>query len=291
MFIGKDEHIIIMDECSHPLSQDALIRLRGSGIRTIYAQGLVYLERMQSTPFGQIDWSVIDVYMERIKKADLRVLMPDIYHFPMWMPNDWYFSHERAGIPSYTNADMAKYIDDYYHAILERYPYDWFQLVYGMPENGEFADSYLPRPDHPIPPAQIAQFVVDRQKILSKQHNEVWTAFHWNGSPNYMDVVYTALKDNFPDCAHFAVQYTYYNQPPEINMPVLIKRAQTLYNIRYFVGSQYCEGLRDNLENAVNFPLDLLCAPIHSFTGHQDIEDWMLDVIKNGIARYAQSKD
>ena len=64
---------------------------------------------------------------------------------------------------------------------------------------------------------------------------------------------------------------------------MLIKEYKDKYGIRFFVGSEYCEGLTANFDKAVEQEAyGFVTAPKHDLQvrKHNEIETWMVEALK-----------
>ena len=67
-----------------------------------------------------------------------------------------------------------------------------------------------------LPDEVIHKFIIERQKILVKQHGEIWLHLHnflggdqnWNGP--HLPALYQALKDEFKDTPFYSIQFAHF---------------------------------------------------------------------------------
>lgn len=290
MFLTSDEHIILMDDRPNPMLKEEFEMLADTGIKTVYGQGLVDYRKI--LPAKDVYcWEELDNYVDMVLHFGYKLLCPNVNVLPNWYDDSWYYSRADHGIPNYLNPQVGYDFDELNQKLINRYGCANFQLIYSIPNDGEFADSSLyPTDKHPFDNSVIAKFVVDRQKLLERQFGEVWTSFHHNGSPPYLEPVYQNLQSSFPYSQHLSIQFTYFNQPPEVNMFNLVKAAQEKYGIRYIVGSQYCEGLRENTDFAIQNKLDFITSPVHRWHGSDRVVPWMSDAIRESLAKFSKSQ-
>lgn len=285
-FIQPDDHILIMDMYSNFLTLDELHALEDVGIKTTYLWSAVCWPDMQSHEGAPINWKFLDTYMEKIGHTGLKVLAPFIQQLPYWKPDDWYFSQDGPKIPSYTNPQTADELDTFARKIIERYMGSNFQLIYSIPKEGEFPYVVFPTPQYdPLPHKVLTDFIVARQRIFEAQFGEIWTFYHWSGNPPYMDSIYTALNEAYPDSKHCAVQFTHFPPHPSIIQFSMVKRARELYGLRYFVGSEYCTGMAKYIDSAIAQGVGFLTAPLHYFQDEKRLTPEMIDIIKNSVRK------
>jgi hypothetical protein len=230
--------------------------------------------------------------MERIGKTELKVLVPFLHQTPFWKSDDWFFSRESVGIPSFTNQQTVQDLDTFASQIIDRYKGANFQLVYSIPGDGEFPYVFFPTPSYdPMPYEILTKFIIGRQRIFEAQFGEIWTFCHWSGNPPYMDPIYMALKAAYPNSKHHAIQFTHFPPHPSIIQFGMVKRAKELYGLRYWVGSEYCTGMAKYTESAIEQGVGFLTAPLHYFQPERRLTPEMLDIIKNSVRKMEASRN
>ncbi len=127
-----------------------------------------------------------------------------------------------------------------------------------------------------LPTTALSDWVISRHKILEAQHGELWTAFHHFNRPLWFKDVHDAIRLAFPTSTFYSIQYTYFGN--------LIRRKKTvrdtqwardMWNIKYFVGSEYCEGLREHTPIAIEHGIyGFITSPLYL---NRRLEQWMLD--------------
>ena len=287
MFIGPDEHILIMDQGSNLLMPDELVMLRDAGIQTVYLQGGVCWNHIQPR-HGVWYFEHLDARIAEYERAGLKVLIGFISTMPYWKPADWYFNREGRGIMSYTNPEAAADIDDFASRLIERYKGMDAQLVYAMPADGEFPMTYRPGGGRmPISDGDLAAWIVERQRQLDAQYNEVWSAFHFSCFPTFIGPTLKALQEAYPESNHYSLQYTYWQHPH--NVHAAVQASQKMFGIKYYVGSEYIQGMRQVAPWAIQHGVRFITSPIHSFQEHRRVEPWMLDTIRDTLRLYEEA--
>lgn len=282
MFIDQDDQIILMDLELNRLGLDDLKQLADIGIKTVYYHGAIPWGEMQPTAESPINYDRLDQYMVNIEQAGLRALIPFVYSLPQWKPDNWFLTREGLGIASYTNPTAGEEIDNLAKEIIARYDPKITQLIYAMPADGEFPVHFFPYSGSlPFANSVLSDFVVARQRIFAAQHGEIWTAFHTYTNPGWWDDLYSALQSNFPDCAHYAIQFTYYIHASN-DIYNRINNTSEKFGIGYFGGSEYCSGLRGHTPICISQKQrGFITAPIHPFQSqHIQFEPWMIDELK-----------
>lgn len=280
MFIEHNEHLIIMEEHVSPLTPFDLALLAGCGVKTVYYQASVRWQEMQPSESAGIDWRELDRRVEQAQKAGLRSLVPFVHELPTWKPDDWYFTRDGLGIPNYQNPQTGADLDEFARAIIARYPPEWFQLIYGMPADGEFPVEFWPYTNTlPFPNHVLADWVVARQRVLEAQHGEVWTAFHHYTGPVWIDDVYRALAGKFPNSRHYGIAFTHFvHNRPETQKA--LRHMRDAYGMRYFAGSEYVQGLRGHTGRCIGEGVwGFITCPTHSYQQYRTVEPWMLPEI------------
>jgi hypothetical protein len=289
MFIEPNEHIIIMDQAYNLLMPDELAMLRDVGIKTIHLSSGIRWRYIQPRP-GVHYLKHLDARVDEYERAGLKALIAFFNSVPMWKPWEWYFGNSAqkgSGFFSYTNPDTASDIDDFAALLIERYKGRPVQFVYAMPSDGEFPVP-VPRGERlPIEDDDLAAWTVARQKQLEAQHGEVWGALHHTCSPSYLEPIIKAQKDTFPNANHYSLQYRYWNHT--INVFDGVNHIQEKYGVKYYVGSEYIQGMKIIAPYAVELGVRLIASPIHSLQEHRRVAPWMLDVIRDTLRQYEEA--
>ena len=185
---------------------------------------------------------------------------------------------------SYTNPQTAADIDDFASLIIERYKGKEAQLVYAMPCDGEFPVPIPRGARMETSDADFAAWVVARQRQFEAQYGEIWGAFHFTCFPTYIPPTINALKEAYPESAHYSLQYKYWNQPHNVHSAV--RMAQETYGVKYYVGSEYIQGMKQVAPHAIAHGVRFITSPIHSYQEHRRVKPWMLDVIRDTLRQY-----
>ena len=284
MFIEPNERLIIMDLAGKELalSVSNFQRLEEVGVRTVEFSVLTRLD---------LDWQIIyNKINEVLENTNLKVLCPF-----WWTPPTDVNGLLDSEI-NYADLAVGKSIDETTLRFLDGLGNnrDSVQVNYAYHTGGEVAwkkysyrllpntigqhDTHSESP--PVSDERVAEFIVERQKILSAQHNEVWTsllnimcaAHH----PRRM-IIDNALYDAYPDCAHYRIQHWYF---PGVDNDYSRSLIQNNPKSKYFIGSEWAQGLRDNYDAAMEQKAwGFITAPIHLDSGFSRLEDWMLDRI------------
>ena len=290
MFIKPDEHIIIMDQSSNLLMPDELAMLRDAGVQTIYLTAGVNWSQIQPRP-GVWHLEYLDARIEEYERAGLKALIGFVSAVPRWKPDDWYFSpssrKDGRGFISYTNPQTAADIDDFAGRLIERYEGYQAQLVYAMPADGEFPIP-LPRGSRlRISDNDLSAWVVARQRQLEAQYGEIWGAFHFTCCPTYVIPIIKALKEAYPESNHYSLQYTYWHH--QYTVHATVQAMQQMFGVKYYVGSEYIQGMKLVTPHAIKHGIRLIASPIHSFQEHRRVKPWMLDVIKDSLRQFEEA--
>ena len=284
MLLEPSERVIIMQEAVSSILPGELLELRRAGVKTIYLQGAARWGDMQPKPGGAVDWRGLDGDVEKCVKAGLKVLLPQPYQCPSWKPDAWFLQRSANGIPNMADPQAREDILNWTRGLIERYGSPQVQVVYSVPENGEFPDSDWPTGSHPVSSETITSFVVEQQKQLVAQFGEVWTAFHHYGNPPYIDPIYRALKDNFPACPHYSIQFTHFVHSWG-GQDNAVRWARDIYGVRTFGGSEYVHGMECYLDKAIREGVGYITCPNHSFQPERRITPAMLETIGRVIHR------
>jgi len=299
MFLEKDERLIIIDiGCSiDPVYESGgvwraftiseLQSLEKVGVKTIWFGWRTWLHS---------DWQIIyDEVGNILENTNLKILLP-FFDAP---PDDTWLLD---GNIDYVNPDVGKSIDEVTLKFIDQFSYakDRVQLIYSYMTGGEFV--WLKGPgspenanvwplDPPLSSEIVAEFIVERQKILSAQHDEVWTSLHdilgyWsNEHLNRPRIINEALYAEFPGCEHYRVQYSYFRHMVSDHARSYIKNNP---RSKYFVGSDYAEGLITNFDEGLELGIwGFVTAPIIAGNSEQaGLEDWQLENIETTIKRF-----
>jgi hypothetical protein len=294
MFLDRDEYIIVMDmnlrQRDIGMSAAQLGMLADAGVRTVYFHAAIRWDKMQPRPEDEIDWSWPDRCVERARAAGLKSLIPCLFTIPQWKPDHYFYSRQDNGqlydVPNYSDDETGADLDEFIGRIIDRYAGEDVQVVYSIPGNGEFACNGFPRMDYPM--EVFTGWVVDRQRPLAAQHGEIWTAYHPIQAPPYFKPIYGALFSAYPFEKHYGIIFTYVQHSlPHFHEWI---RENQEAGMIYFGGSEYVQGLKQNLEKLMAGKMRMFTAPTHPYQGHEEIRPWMQREIQEAIGRYGRRK-
>lgn len=308
MFLEKDEHILPFESTVYPFSIDDLKMMEDAGIKTIYVTHVFYWNQIQKQFCTDMDWSSVDARIEKYLHTNLKMMLPFYVTMPRWFPPDWYLdntpSDDRCVIPNYANERFQIFVDRFFWKILRHYKdiRDRIHLTYAIPAGGEFPwDANLTN-NFPISDEDLFQFVIDRQKFLSMQYGEVWSVFHnflgdsdnWNNK--HLPLLYEAMRKEFPDLPIYSIQGPHFSvgkkdyYTDEKNQRKVTEYTEK-FGIKFFVGPDYCEGLKVNIEKAIEQKAyGFIIAPLgeENTVTHTYIEQWMADAMKKANDRFRE---
>jgi hypothetical protein len=270
MFIEPDEFLIVMDMNVGgriDLTFEEMCLLRTAGVRTLYYQAAIRWDVMQPEPGLPMDWSVVDRFVENGRAAGLKMLIPFLYSLPPWKPDEWFYNRaiqgQAYGVPVIDNDEVTGELDEFMAETVRRYGGDDVQVIYAIPANGEFAFDLESSIVMPYPMQMFTDWVVERQRPLVAQHGEVWTAYHPVSNPGYWKPVYGAL---------------------------FLKWNRQHINMTYFGGTEYVQGMRENVPKLVKGHMRMLVAPKHPWQPNRRIERWMLEEIQWALKQYQDER-
>ena len=115
---------------------------------------------------------------------------------------------------------------------------------------------------------------------------------NWNATR--LPFLYEALRNKFKKTPIYSVQFAHFavgNVPTSSECQYLVKKYHEIYGIDFFVGSQYCEGLSTNFNEAMRQKVrGFLTCPVMSFNtkngGH--MQPWMVDAIKEANRKFKE---
>lgn len=292
MFIEPDDYLLIMDMNEGndvDLTLDEMHLLKDVGVKTLYYWAAFRWDRMQPTPTSPINWGDADRFVERARKAGLKMLLPFVYSYPKWKPDEFFHSRELVehcyGIPNYINEQATAEIDELMREAILRYWADDVQVIWSIPGNGEFPFHIWPRHGElECPMESLIEWVLARQRVLVQQHNEIWTMYHPYTAPKYWHPLYDALFAEFPDAKHYGIIFTYVQHLHPHFMPFLQYNKDR--GMTYYGGTEYVQGMEANVPRLLGDGVRMLTAPKHMYQPKRAIEPWMLDEIEKAIGQY-----
>jgi hypothetical protein len=269
-----------------PISIPELVKLEEAGIETFFMNESTYLNVPWESWLNRID--------AIMQETNLKVMI-DFFYAPL---HDWWLiplersesSYREYRHVDYENPEVGPSMDRCMLDILDRVDETRVQLVYGGVLGGEFLwqDNSLPCP---LPIEALIEFYVDRQKICANLHGEVWTLFHHNlgGALTTTTAINNALYDAFPidEYDHYRIQFVQFSPPLGAELEGFNKMAlRSNPKSKYFVGSEWVEGLITNYEKAMEHgTYGFLTAPLHPMNNRTRMEDWMFDNIKETLEK------
>ena len=280
MFIEPDEYIILQEGDKY-FSLDDLKCAEDAGIKTVLLQKC-YKEDGKDGISRKIELAL---------KTNLKILI------------QYYWEYKYQEI-DFSDPEAAKVGDLYLYDLLRSFYdiRDRFQLIYSIPQGGEFLWDAVKTKDFPFSNDDIIRYIIDRQKILITQHGEIWLQFHnWLGHPENwnnkcLPLVYDALRKEFPDTPFYSLQYAHFAvsgiTETDEWLQLIIKAYSNGFGIRFFVGSEYCEGLAKNTDKAIaQGAYGLVCAPIHAENPvkHDKMEEWMINSLKEANKKFNEN--
>ena len=286
MFITNTDYIIILEMAGKPISIPDLLKLEEAGIETILLADYIHLG---------LPW---DVFLNRIdsiiQETNLKILI-NVFYTPL---HDWWLIPIEQSSPAYRlirhinyiNPEVGPSIDRCMMDILARVDRTRVQVLFAGAGGGEFLweDNNL---SCPVPIKVLTDFLVDRQRICADQFGEVWMMHHHNlgGNLDTTTAINNALYNAFPtdEYEHYRIQSIQFTPGATVGGEEFAKRA-VLSNpkSKYFVGSEWAEGLAVNCEKAKDHgAYGFLTSPMHTHISYTQIEDWMLDNIREAIRK------
>lgn len=306
MFITPDDHILIMaDQDGGGFSQDDLNRLADAGIRTIIRY--VLWRQVEQEP-GVFRWSELCRGIEMDRKAGLKTMLGVYDLAPAFFPEGWYMQDEagnRYAGSFYANM-LAPWVDAAWNAhkdFIARCCM-YFAANDVMPFRCTCHGGEVMFPDYaPVKfpagydmEAACRQIMIEEQSIFARcGHGELWTQLHpaFAGLPytgnQHMGQIYRDLASCFPHHYRYGITYTMF---ANVMGRELVPEQMRRHGIAMFCGSEYCEGLIANTDEAIRLGFrGFVTAPLHALTGHRSLEPWMLDAIRGSIRKWKDAAD
>jgi hypothetical protein len=292
VFIEQDERFLIMNLAGlagYPaLSVSNFQALEAAGVRTIEFSSIAHLA---------VDWQTIYSQLSAVlENTNLKILCPFWRNSPKDL--DWLLNGEI----NYGDPAVGKSIDEVtlrfidglgnnrdrvqvtYAPGVSGGEVDWMHFPYRVIPGGSGFGREAEPP--PVSDEGVAEFIVNRQKILSAQYNEVWTSFvNTQIGPHHPRrmIIENALYDAYPDCAHYRVNHWYFP-----NLETDHSRSMVRENSRskYFVGSDWVAGLETNYDAGMEQGVwGFITAPIHIHSGKSALSASMVDIIRTAIEK------
>jgi hypothetical protein len=301
-FIKNDEYILLVeDQDGGHYGFDDLRRLRDAGIRTIIR-----------TPFwkdlepslGHYQWDALDEQIDMTLEADLKCMFAVYDKAPSYFPDDWYLKFPNGSryqgsfyenVISPWSVDGWAYHLDFISRFCERYSGEGILDFRATIHGGEvMLPEFEPYRQDGIFWDTIKRMLLSEQQIFYNAHesHELWTCLHhafdhlsYSGTEQ-AGALYYALWNRFPLAAHYCISYTQFRND-------VVGEAENLadmkeHNLSTFAGSEYAEGLIANTDEAIAQGFrGFATAPLHALSGHRVLEQWMLDAIRESLAKWS----
>lgn len=306
--------------------EDAL-RLREVGVKT----AMKYVQwHMIEPERGVYDWDYLDKSIEKWTNADIKVMLNSPMTTIQWAPDNWYPKnrHEliiKSSLSAF-NKEAQDYQNNFLKLLVDRYPKDKVCAINGQLTQGETVYHNEPayyddaaREDYAqlygsvdedfnnceslkvegwLKDAYVSMLVKQQMVLSQTPHKDIWTALHpairlWkhlkcNGNKYYFDI-FQAFRRMLPDSQINQILYTYW--PHGTGIWKIALEDASIFGIKLWVGSEYCEGMKTNLSNFLSQNLrGFITSPIHPFTPHKKIEQWMLDIISTSHNQWQASR-
>lgn len=320
MFLRPDDHFILMDvpnAAGRLFNDDELSALRDAGmtITMMFMNNLKDLEPVR----GEYQWGEIDSYIERALRHGYRVFIPTYTAAPAWAPETWWVKTENGGgqgVLSPWNQDAQEYLLNHYRCMVEHCASSEVVVVNTQLTHGETLllneaawfgpDAIASYEEHagagarPCKNVDVTEdwlqstyfrMMRTQAEVLARQPVKVlYTAIHpmiaqfagmyGNGCRWYDDLL-MMYRNFFPDHEILWVLYTFI-QWGHMH-PTIMNTARRL-RVDVFGGAEYAEGLPHTTPAAKAVGLrGQFIGPCHHFTGHTQVEPWMLDNIKAAV--------
>jgi len=292
MFLTKTDYIIIMEMSEKPISIPDLLKLQEAGIETVFLVTWANLNMPWEIFLNRID--------SIVQETSLKVMIV-LFYAPKY---DWWLIPIEHSSPShriyrhidYQNLAVGRSIDRCLMDLLAKIDRTRVQLIFSGTLGGEFLweDNSS---SCPLSLEALIKFIIDRQRICANQNGEVWMTHHHMLGGNLVatTAINEALYAAFPtdEYEHYRIQYVQFAPTASIEMEEFNKKA-ILGNSRakYFVGSEWVEGLKSNYEKAIEHgAYGFLTAPMHTYIPYTQIEDWMLNNIKETVGKLSSVRN
>lgn len=306
MFIKPDDHIIIMeDDFYDPFNDEDIKMLIDAGVGIVHIPHAICWDKIYERNSPHLEWYSLDSAIEKYLKYDLRLTIPFFYTMPRWFPSNWYIDNTKPEpdcvTPNYANEELGQAIDNFAGEVLDhlRDVSHKIQLTYAIPSLGEFLwDGVMPDP-YPTSDENVHNFIINRQKMLVKQHGEIWLYLHnfMGGSRNWnntrLPFLYQALKYEFMDVPIYSVQFAHFAvgiSPTNWECQSMITKYHDEYGIEFFVGSGNCGGLSTNFDAMIKQKArGFFTAPLMQFfANNEHIQPWMVEAIKKANRKFEE---
>lgn len=305
------------------MTEDDIKQLYDCGIRTAVKYVQWHCIEPQK---GVYDWSQLDRQVDKWTRNGVKILLNTPMTTVQWAPDNWYAKNRYGAIfkSSFSafNMEAQDYQLGFLRTIMKRYPQDMVCAFNGQITQGEtvyhnepayyddcakedFVKVYGvigPQFDNPNNPeidkwlhdAYISMLLKQQMVLAETPHKEIWTALHpvlrmqanlqCNGNKYYYDI-FQAYRWKMPDSQIYQILYTYW--PHGNRCWQQAREDATIFNIKVFVGSEYCAGLDQNTDAMMQqgYLSGFITSPIHPFTKIPRMEQCLFDSIRNSIKK------
>jgi hypothetical protein len=326
-FLRDDEYIILLDvprANGQMMTVDQLKAFADCGIRTALWSG-TFWDNWEVKP-SEYNWAYFDNHLKRMFSAGMKTIIPLWFMQSQNYQSSYYVMKQRTGGPRLgAFSPWCKEAQDLatisMTAIVDRYASDDVLFTVGQHQGNERvlynAPAYYDanaladwqrehdgQPDHTTPEGaewlrqSYIQLLNTYQAIFVKQpSHELWYALSRYKAtvPGYLcagcNWIDDYLEDWIINLNPSAIHHVNYNYFPygEAFYPI-IQAEHERHGVLEWVGPEYCEGLRSGNGRlaAEHGHRGLILGPLHAYTGHNEIEPWMLDEVRKAMRVFEQ---
>ncbi len=137
--------------------------------------------------------------------------------------------------------------------------------------------------------ATIIPRQIETQAIFARHFGEYWTMLHHAfetipSTGNWLiDDLYTALRQALTPAEHWGLCYTVF-RPGETRGLWGPEQDVKRHCVKMLVAAEGCDGLNRNTERAIAMGMrGMFCAPVALYLGHNQMEPWMFQAIRDSI--------
>lgn len=330
-FLSDREYILLMDCPTRKqtmMTVDELKAFADCGIQTAYWAGPVW-DKYCSDDFKTFRPFYFEDYLERMRQAGLKCIIPLWHRQATYYPNDYYVSNGGGwviGMFSPWNSEAQEKSNRMLKRIRDLYSSPTCLIVCAQADGGErvlqnkpaYYDAYAVRsynarcgsgkPTHTTEPGatwlreSYTQLLLDQQRIMVETpHREIWFmlatykmlihAISCHGCEWIPDYLKAWQSLNPSSINH--IIFNYFGQLKSNELFKIIKQEMDTFGVNEFVGVEYCEGLKaGNGRIAFEQGLrGLFVGPLHPFTKHDHVEPWMLREITNAHRMFEEKNN
>ena len=316
--IEENEHLLIMDLWDaeymispvngskmpvRTLNLDEMRRIRETGARTVVNFVMwADLEKKE----GHIEWDSIDKIIERNRKTNFKSLLMVYDLAAEYFPPEYYVQlkdgtifndHAKSGwsMLSPWNKQAQTVSNEFITKVMSRYAASDVEFACSFGKEGE---SLLPPTSECwYDPAAVesrnrtssrtirgwlteslTEYFLNTQNLFSVNWVMLHRAFDWTAG-NYINHFYPKLKKPIN-----GIQWTFWPHP---SLQSIIQTDIYMHSINTFVGAEWCEGIKHYGNQVPNSILQgLIVGPIHPYSGHKDLEPWMVENMSNYLKMF-----